>query len=226
MPGKKKDLIPLFMPSLSSILIHAEDKKGEPLTPDEVIRVRNNGACIMVSPARFRKMEKERGPDIDPKNCWYDFQMLRRELGRQPDLDPGPKFNQVANSDPEYQQTITDAQKTLDQFRAMLPEDGSPMPNAMVKTMIEEGDSRAFMWLMNTVCDGDEFVAMFFEVPQNFTEYAEGDFLRIAAEDVMDWMINDAGTLHGGYSIRYQRARTPEPERAAYDEYIGVTRYA
>lgn len=225
MPGKKKELIPLFMPSLASVLINAEDEKGEPLSPDEVIRVRNNSSCIMVSQSRFKKMERERGPDIDPENCWYEFQLLRRELGRKPDLDPGPKFNQVSSEDPEYQQTIVDAQDTLDQFRAMLPDDGSPMPNAMVKTTIEEGENRAFMWLMNAVCDGDDFIAMFFEVPQNFTDYAEGDSLRIAAQDVMDWMVNDGGTLHGGYSIRYQRARIPEEERAEYDQYIGVARY-
>lgn len=226
--SQEEDLVPVFMPSLASVLIAREDKKGEPLTPEEVIEIRDGSRCIMMTRDKAARMEEKRYVDIDPENCWYEFQMLRRELGRKPDLDPGPKFNQVSSEDPEYQQTVTDAQNTLDQFRAMLPEDGSPMPQAqaMVKTIIEQGENRAFMWLMNTVRDGDGFIAMFFEVPANFTEYAEGDYLRIAAEDVMDWMVNDAGTLHGGFSIRYQRSRTPEAERAEYDEYIGVERYA
>lgn len=224
--SQEEDLVPVFVPSLAAVLIAQEDKKGEPLTPEEVLQIRDDAICIMMPLAEASKMEEHRYRDIDPENCWYEFQLLRRELDRKPDLDPGPKFNQIASSDPEYQQTIVDAQNTLDQFRAMLPEDGSPMPSAMVKTLIEEGENRAFMWLMNTMCDGDEFVAMFFEVPQNFTEYAEGDFVRIAAQDVMDWMVNDEGTLHGGYSIRYQRERKPEAERADYDAYIGVTRYA
>ncbi|MBA2116338.1 DUF2314 domain-containing protein [Bremerella alba] len=79
---------------------------------------------------------------------------------------------------------------------------------------------------MNTFCDGDDFIAMFFEVPQNFTKYTEGTYVRIAAEDVLDWMVNNEGKLYGGFSLRYQRKRKPESERASFDEYIGVTEYA
>ena len=42
----------------------------------------------------------------------------------------------------------------------------------------------------------------------------------------LDWMVNDGGILHGGFSIRYQRSRLPESERSAYDAHIGVTEYA
>ena len=108
----------------------------------------------------------------------------------------------------------------------MLPEDGRPRFDAMVKTEITEADNRAFMWLSNTRRLGSGFVGEFFEVPAAFSQHKVGDSLEITKDSVMDWMVNDNGVLHGGYSIRYQRSQLPEVERAEYDAYIGVTRYA
>ena len=96
----------------------------------------------------------------------------------------------------------------------------------MVKTEIRQGDNQAFMWLSNVRKSGTGFVAEFFEIPHTFTEYAVGDQFEIAEGSVLDWMVNDNGVLHGGFSIRYQRSGLSADELAAYDEYIGVTEYA
>jgi len=227
MPTDDQQLVPVFVPALSATLLSAEDKKGEPLTHDEVIRIRDKSPCIMLAVDDARKMDERRGyRDIDPENCWYDWQHLRRELGRKPDLDPGPKFDQVRSADADYQKTIQDARASLGRFREMLPDDGSPRFDAMVKTEVIEGDNRAFMWLLNTRTSGSGFVAEFFEIPPSLAPRKVGDSLQIAEESVMDWMVNDNGVLHGGYSIRYHRSQLPEDERADYDAYIGVTRYA
>jgi uncharacterized protein YegJ (DUF2314 family) len=227
MTDNDEQLVPVFMPTLSAVLLSAEDKKGEPLTYDEVIRIRDDAPCIMMRVDHMRQLAESRGyRDIDPENCWHDWQKLRRELGRKPDLDPGPKFNQIRSSDPDYQQTIKDAQNSLDQFRAMLPADGSPRMEALVKSEIIDGGKRAFMWLANTRMNRSNFVAEFFEVPATFIDHAVGDQLEISPEAVLDWMVNDGGVLHGGYSIRYQRSRLPEDEHPTFDDHIGVTKYA
>jgi hypothetical protein len=36
---------PVFVPALFEVLLSAEDKKGEPLTYDEVITIRDNATC-------------------------------------------------------------------------------------------------------------------------------------------------------------------------------------
>jgi hypothetical protein len=41
MAAEGEQLVPVFMPALGPLLIHAEDLKGEPLSHDEVIRPRN-----------------------------------------------------------------------------------------------------------------------------------------------------------------------------------------
>jgi uncharacterized protein YegJ (DUF2314 family) len=226
MTRQEEDLVPVFMPALSVVLLSAEDRKGAPLDPEEVLAIRDKSPCIMMAKVDAGKLSERRGRDIDPENCWHDWQFLRRELGRQPDLDPGPKFNRIRSADSEYQQTIQEAQTRLDEFRRLLPADGSPYWDAMVKIKVSQDDNSAFMWLSNARIRGTGFVASFFEVPAQLNVYQVGDELEIAEAGVLDWSYNDNGLLHGGFSLRYQRARLPEEERASYDNYIGVRKYA
>jgi uncharacterized protein YegJ (DUF2314 family) len=220
-------LVPVFMPALGPLLIHAEDLKGEPLSHDEVLRIRDEAVCIMMKAEDASQLAESRGyRDIDPENCWFDWQHLRRESGRKPDLDPGPRINFIRASDPAYQQTIRDAHATLARFRAMLPADGLPRPEAMVKTEIRQGENKAFMWLSNTRRSAAGFIAAFFEISPEFTNFRVGDEFEIPEATLLDWMVNDSGVLHGGFSIRYYRSTLPDDEREKYDDYIGVTKYA
>lgn len=219
--------VPVFIPALVVLLLHAEDKKGAPLTKHEVERIRDNAPCIMMDVDDVPKMDESRGyRDIDPENCWHDWQRTRRELERKPDLDPGPRFSLVRSSDPAYQQTIHDAQNSIDVFRSMLPADGTPRSQALVKVRLSVGDDSAFIWLNETALDGESFRATVFELPDSLSNYAPGDRLVIAADSVLDWMINEQGRLHGGYSLRYQRATLSQRDKEEFDRFIGVTEYA
>ncbi len=221
------DLVPVFMPALVVLLVHAEDKKGSPLSKDEVHAIRDSGACIMMETGDARKMDDSRGyRDIDPENCWHDWQMTRRDMGRKPDIDPGPRFDHVRSSDPAYQQTISAAHESIEQFRAMLPADGSPRPDALIKTQLVDGDNSAFMWLNNTATEGDNFTAELFEVPDTLPNYSVGDRQVVAVKELMDWMVNENGRLTGGFSLRYNRARMSDAEKLDFDRHIGVTDYA
>ena len=221
------DLVPVFMPALVVLLVHAEDKKGTPLTKDEVHAIRDSGACIMMESGVARKMDDNRGyRDIDPENCWHDWQMARRDMGRKPDIDPGPRFDHVRSSDPAYQQTILDAQESIEQFRAMLPSDCTPRPDALIKTKLVDGDNSAFMWLNNTATEGDNFTAELFEVPDTLPNFTIGVRHVVTLEELMDWMVNENGRLTGGFSLRYNRARMSDADKLDFDQHIGVTEYA
>ncbi len=221
------DLVPVFMPALVVLLVHAEDQKGAPLTNDEVHLIRDNGTCVMMGADAAGRMDDSRGyRDIDPENCWHDWQMARRDMGRKPDLDPGPRFNQVRSSELAFQQTIQDARDSIEQFRAMLPSDGTPLVCALIKIKLVDGDHSAFMWLNNTAIDGDHFTAELFEVPDTLPSHSVGDRHTVAVADLMDWMVNDNGLLTGGFSLRYHRAGLSDAEKADFDQHIGVTQYA
>ena len=220
------DLIPVFMPALVVLLIHAEDKKGEPLYREEVHAIRDNVECEMAYADVVHKMDESRGyRDIDPENCWYDWQMTRRRMGREPELDPGPRFEQVRASDPAYQQSIHDALSTIEQFRGMLPADGTPRADALIKAQLSDGGNSAFMWLNNTSLDGESFTAELFEVPDMLSNYNIGDRLTVHLGKLMDWMVNDNGLLYGGFSLRYHRDRMNDAEKDEYDQHIGVIDY-
>ena len=220
-----ESLVPVFMPALAAVLIFAEDRKEEPLTYDEVIRIRDGAHCTMMRTAEARKLYDERGEDIDPENCWHDWQHLRRALGRKPDLDPGPKLNLICGDDPEYLQTIRDAHGTLHEFRELLNRDDIEQLSAMVKTEVVDGKSRAFMWLANPRITDAGFAGEFFEVSEAFQHYEVGDELEFAEDALLDWMVIDDGVLRGGYSLRYYRSTLSEAEHADYDAYIGVEKY-
>lgn len=227
MTSDPQDLIPYFIPSLSAILVNAEDKKGSPLEYDEVIGIRDSSACIMMEIADTRKMDESRGyVDVDPENLWYEWQMLRREMGRKPDIDPGPSFVETDTNSDEYQETIKEARNTLPVFRSMLPTDGSPRFEAMVKLELSDGENSAFMWLANTRLDGEGVVAEIFDVPEFFPNMEVGQAFNVSVEDLVDWMVNEEGTLHGGFSIRLHRSTLSPEEQKEYDEFVGVSEYA
>ncbi len=223
---EEKDLVPVFMPALSAILINAEDKKESPLKESEVLEIRDNASCIMMERSHSEAMDESRGyKDIDPENCWYDWQMLRRELGRKPDIDPGAKFSYVSSTDEEYQKTIIDARNTLNTFRSMIDNGGEEL-FPLVKVLLSEPNYRAYMWLAVREVNECGFVGELFELPSEFNEYEIGMLIDIPEQDIQDWMINDNGTLYGGYSLRYNRARMSESEKIEFDQHIGIERYA
>ncbi len=225
---KNETTVPLFIPALSALLVHAEDAKASPLTPEEVLRIRDDAAVIMVASEHAAKMAESRGyADIDPENAWYDWQMLRREMGRKPDLDAGAKFAFVAKDDEAFQNTVVAARSTLDAFRQLLrsrANDGTAFP--LVKVLLSEPDYRAYMWLVVKSSNDVGFVGEIFELPGEFTQYVVGQQLDIPDSDVQDWMLNDGGTLYGGYSLRYNRSKMDAAEQGDFDRHVGVTTYA
>ena len=84
---------------------------------------------------------------------------------------------------------------------------------------------RLYLWLTAVTYNPttSTYTGTFFEVPPELHEWHwVGQRLEFEADDAFDWMVNDAGSLHGGFTLRVNRSRLPEAEREAYDNYIGV----
>lgn len=226
MPSPSQDLVPVFIPALVVVLVHAEDKKTTPLTKEEVYAIRDSAICIMMEAKDAERMAESRGyHDIDPENCWHDWQMARREMGRKPAIEPGPYFHFVDSNDEDYQQTIQQAQKTLPKFCSMLPSDGAPRPEALIKIKLVQGEHQAFIWLNDTTWDGNHFTAKLFELPDTLSQYDVGDSITVSPKDLLDWMVNENGKLHGGFSLRYHRSRLSPSAQTDFDSAIGVSEY-
>ena len=79
--SSEDELVPVFTPALVALLIQAEELNGSPLTPNQVMAIRDNAHCVMLPPSAKAEMEEERGyADIDPERCWEDWSIVRARL--------------------------------------------------------------------------------------------------------------------------------------------------
>lgn len=75
------ELIIRHVPSLVATLLAAEREKGSPLDEAEVLQIRDAAPAIAMPLFAFAAVEKERGyQDIDPENCWIEWQSIRLSL--------------------------------------------------------------------------------------------------------------------------------------------------
>ncbi len=222
--SEQDHLEPAFIPALSTLLLAAEDAKGEPLSEEEVFDIRDNATTIMMDNEAASKMSGEYEA-IDPENCWYDWQMLRLELERTPNLDPGVRYAFVDQEDEEYKKTIAVAQESLSEFKTMLRNKKKDDTFPLVKVLLAEPEFESYIWLQVVDVQDNQFKAEIFELPVEYKEYVVGDLVEIEDSDIQDWMLNDNGSLYGGFSIRYSRKNISQSDQLSFDERIGVTKY-
>lgn len=82
MAQSSEDLVLTFAPPLVALLRSAEQAADRPLTEAEVVEIRDAATCIALDPSVADAMTAARGyPDIDPENCWAEWQQVRAGLG-------------------------------------------------------------------------------------------------------------------------------------------------
>lgn len=75
------DTILVIIPSLVAQLLHAEQEKGAPLSEAEVLSIRDNSDCVAIHPDDLHAFVEQRGyEDIDPEQCWEQWQQARIDL--------------------------------------------------------------------------------------------------------------------------------------------------
>lgn len=71
---EQEDFIFVFIPSLVAVLVSEEEKKGFPLTEDDVIHIRDKTLGMNIPRSALPPLEEGRGyTDIDPENCWIEW---------------------------------------------------------------------------------------------------------------------------------------------------------
>lgn len=76
MPGERLVLVPV--PSLASVLLDHEQRKGAPLTQKEVLDITDKAECIAVPRDVAAQVAKGRGyDDVRPEHAWEDWQAIR-----------------------------------------------------------------------------------------------------------------------------------------------------
>lgn len=99
-----------FVPLLGQMLALGEEQKGSRLTEKEVIAIRDKAPCIMVPSEVARALEEKRGfRDVNPENCWADWNQLRVEFTGNGYL---PK---IVMCFPSTQVSVSNLQKILEE---------------------------------------------------------------------------------------------------------------
>ena len=146
-----------------------------------------------------------------------------------------PMFVAVATDDPQMRAAHSRCARTMDEFRAHVLRAGDRLCAAKLRFRDPAESDRAgrdvllYVWLTSVFIDetSGRYVGSFFEVPPALREWHwPGQELEFEGEDVFDWMVNDDGVVHGGFTLRVMRNRLPESEREAYDHRIGVREWA
>ena len=228
MTNKKEDeeLVPLFIPALSAILMAAEEKKGSALTKEEVLSIRDNGTTIMTPKSMVKSMAEKRGyEDIDPENCWNEWQLFRASMHEEnhEKNDHEAVVIDSPSDNPSMRNAEEKARQTLKEFREIIK--SKPEIYPMIKVRIEDINTASRMWLFVDEVEEGGFKAHLFEVPTDFEKYKAGDRFNVKDEEILDWMINDNGEVNGAYTIRVLRDEMSEEERKKMDEHMGVSRY-
>lgn len=69
----------VFMPALVVTLLHAEQRCGQPLTPEQVAEITKSGHCVAMDYRDAQKLERQRGyADLDPELAWEQWQVYCR----------------------------------------------------------------------------------------------------------------------------------------------------
>ena len=77
----QKKLVIVITPSLVSTLWRREKENGAPLTEQEVFAIRDGATAIALPVEQAAAVEENRGyRDIDPENCWAEWQQARIDL--------------------------------------------------------------------------------------------------------------------------------------------------
>jgi uncharacterized protein YegJ (DUF2314 family) len=145
-----------------------------------------------------------------------------------------PLFTAISQTNPDFQLAYDRASATIPKFIEHIQRGGDTFRSAKLRFRDPDESERLgedrflFLWLgsVHYYPDDRDFSGVFFEVPSEFQKWHQvGQHLVFEAEDIFDWMVNDQGHLHGGFTLRVARELRPESERESYDRYVGVSVY-
>ncbi|MDD7984815.1 DUF2314 domain-containing protein [Lentisphaera marina] len=215
----------IFMPPLSQVLINAENKKGAPLSLDEVLSIKNSAVVVIIKKGLHQAIPGDQNEhDIDPENCWHDWQILRQSLGRKPDIDPyfNNSFN-LSYEDLHMQATIHTAQKNLYELRELIKSE--PRAKGILKYTLSDHESKTHTWLSLVSVSDTGFRAQVIDLPTDFHDHQIGETISLRDSEVLDWMVNIDGYIYGAYSLKELRQSMNEQEKIDFDKRLGVLQY-
>jgi uncharacterized protein YegJ (DUF2314 family) len=136
---------------------------------------------------------------------------------------PGePEVRNFRGDDPEMNAAMREARATLPEFEKRLKQPPPTQEYISLKGRFEEDGHVEHMWLEDVQITPQGYRGKLGNRPVYIQSIGEGSEVEVTRAKVSDWMAIDAGKLVGGYTVRVQRARMSDAERAQFDASFGV----
>jgi len=142
---------------------------------------------------------------------------------------PGPtpvSTSTFSDPDPELTKAVRQAQDTLYIFRQefLFPKTSYEYMSVKVRFTSIEGVED--IWTNPIDIDGNMFIIQMLEGVTIELKAHPDRYLEVPAEHVIDWMILDEdGTVYGGYTLRLDYERLSPDEKKIYRESTGYLRF-
>ena len=128
----------------------------------------------------------------------------------------------VEDDDPKMLAAINKARATTPEFIAALKNPKPGQSGFGVKIPVKDGTQVEHMWMSPVRIVDGQFSGAINNEPLNVKTVKLGDEVKIAPNEISDWMYVEGGKLIGGYTIRMIRDNMPPGERQKFDRSTGL----
>ena len=127
----------------------------------------------------------------------------------------------VATEDEAMLAASQRARDTLDSFieRVTRPD---PPSSRSIRARVGSGAGAEPIWLDEPVFRNGSFRAIVGNLPGEVLDIEIGDAVVVSRSEVLDWLFVEERCMAGAYTLRVDRARMTDAERAAFDRSLLV----
>ena len=139
------------------------------------------------------------------------------------------------NDDPEMQRAYENARANFRYFwrevawenRRIVPALDvacvkAPFSDGEKESQLEDNPDVEHMWISDVDFDGQHVSGVLLNAPNWLKTINEGDSVRIALDEISDWMYAISGEVFGAYTVNLMRSRMGRKERAEHDGAWGM----
>lgn len=144
---------------------------------------------------------------------------IERDQHRRPvELPAGMTY--IKFDDPGWKAAVQSARSNVDEFIGTLAHRTPQQFDFRLLWLAEDRRVGELLWLSQLRYEGSSFVGVVEETPKVVKGVQVGQTVVINKDDITDWMFMDGDELVGGYTLRYERSRMSDEERAKVDSRI------
>jgi uncharacterized protein YegJ (DUF2314 family) len=128
----------------------------------------------------------------------------------------------VAKDDAEMAAAMRKARETLPGFLKLARAPQPTMRGFAVKVAVLEGDDAEFFWITPFEQRKNEFAGRINNTPQLVKKVKFGQTIPFRAEEIVDWLYQDGGTMQGNFTACVLLRREPRDEAEKFMKYLGL----